>query len=148
MVGGLLQHLKSLRNIKNDGGWIKELLDEAENERMHLFIYSEIAKPTTFEKFLIIGVQFFFYHLYFILYLISPSISHRIVGYFEEEAIQSYQKYLELIDTGIYKNIPATETAKKYWGLEENATLRDIIISTIKDESLHRDVNHKFSEVS
>ena len=36
MVGGLLQHLKALRRIRDDQGWIKELLDEAENERMHL----------------------------------------------------------------------------------------------------------------
>jgi len=31
MVGGALQHLKSLRSMKSDDGWIKVLLDEAEN---------------------------------------------------------------------------------------------------------------------
>ena len=34
MVAGLLQHLKSLRNIEDDRGWVRELLEEAENERM------------------------------------------------------------------------------------------------------------------
>jgi len=29
MVGGALQHLKSLRSIKSDDGWTKVLLDEA-----------------------------------------------------------------------------------------------------------------------
>ena len=146
IVGGLIQHLKSLRHIKNDNGWIKELLDEAENERVHLFIYSEIAKPTSFERFLIVIVQFFFFIVYFILYLISPSTAHRVVGYFEEEAIHSYQTYLRLVDEGEHKNIEATDTAKKYWNLPGDATLRDMIIATIKDETLHRDVNHKFSD--
>lgn len=145
MVGALFHHLKSLRNIKNDNGWIKELLDEAENERIHLLVYSEIAKPTMFERILIICVQFGFFIVYFILYLISPSTAHRVVGYFEEEAIHSYQTYLRLVDEGEHKNIEATDTARKYWNLPGNATLRDMIIATIKDEMLHRDVNHKFS---
>lgn len=146
MVGGLVQHLKSLRHIKYDRGWIRELLDEADNERMHLLVYSEIAKPTGFEKFLIMVVQFFFYHLYFLLYLISPRNAHRVVGYFEEEAIHSYETYLKLIDTGTTKNIPATDLAKEYWNLKPDATLRDVVECTIKDEMLHRDVNHKFAD--
>jgi len=36
MVAGMLIHLKSLRKMQDDKGWIKILLDEAENERMHL----------------------------------------------------------------------------------------------------------------
>lgn len=145
MVGALFHHLKSLRSIKNDNGWIKELLDEAENERIHLLVYSEIAKPTMFERILIICVQFGFFIVYFLLYLISSRTAHRVVGYFEEEAIHSYQTYLRLVDEGEHKNIEATDTAKKYWNLSDNATLRDMIIYTIKDEMLHRDVNHKFS---
>jgi ubiquinol oxidase len=30
MVGGLLQHLKALRLIKDDNGWVHQLLEEAE----------------------------------------------------------------------------------------------------------------------
>lgn len=36
MVGGTLRHLRSMRLLKRDGGWIHSLLEEAENERMHL----------------------------------------------------------------------------------------------------------------
>ena len=32
MVGGMLNHLKSLRRMEDDRGWIKTLLDEAEND--------------------------------------------------------------------------------------------------------------------
>ena len=52
MVGGMLIHLKSLRKIKEDKGWIKTLLDEAENERMHLMTFINIAQPTLFERIL------------------------------------------------------------------------------------------------
>ena len=49
MVGGLLQHLKAVRHIRDDQGWIRELLDEAENERMHLMTFIHIAQPSRFE---------------------------------------------------------------------------------------------------
>ncbi|MDP2085100.1 MAG: alternative oxidase, partial [Gemmobacter sp.] len=39
MVGGLLQHLRAIRHIRDDQGWIKELIDEADNERMHLMTF-------------------------------------------------------------------------------------------------------------
>ena len=39
MVGGALQHLQSLRLLEGDHGWIRTLLDEAENERMHLMSF-------------------------------------------------------------------------------------------------------------
>jgi ubiquinol oxidase len=145
MVGGLLQHLKSLRFIRDDRGWIKTLVDEAENERMHLIIYSQIAKPTTFERLLIMIVQFFFYHLYFVLYLVSPQTAHRTVGYFEEEAIASYHHYLECIDKNHIHNTNAPEIAKTYWNLAHDAKLRDVVLATIKDEIMHRDVNHTFA---
>ena len=45
MVGGLQRHLKSLRTLEHDKGWIKHLLEEAENERMHLFIFLTQRNP-------------------------------------------------------------------------------------------------------
>ena len=53
MVGELLQHLKALRHIRDDQGWIKELIEEADNERMHLITFIQIAQPSKFERFLI-----------------------------------------------------------------------------------------------
>jgi ubiquinol oxidase len=146
MVGALMQHLKSLRFIRDDKGWIRALLEEAENERIHLLVYSEIAKPTLFERILIMVVQFFFYQIYFILYLFSSRTAHRVVGYFEEEAVHSYETYLRLIHEGVHENIPATDLAKAYWSLPKDARLSDMVEATIKDEMLHRDVNHKFAD--
>lgn len=145
MVGGALQHLKSIRTMKNDNGWIKILLDEAENERMHLMTFIEIAKPNYFERFLIILAQGIFYNLFFILYILSSKTAHRLVGYFEEEAVYSYSEYLNGVQTGKYENIPAPEIAIKYWGLSQNARLSDVIFAVRQDEMNHRDVNHEFA---
>lgn len=146
MVGGTLQHLKALRLIRDDRGWIKALVDEAENERMHLMVYSEITKPTVFERLLIILVQIFFFIVFFILYFFSANTAHRVVGYFEEEAVHSYETYLKLVHEGMFENIEATALAKSYWKLSDDARLTDVIKATIVDEMLHRDVNHKFAD--
>ena len=146
MVGGLLQHLKAIRHIRDDQGWIKELLDEAENERMHLMTFIEIAKPSLFERLIIMVVQAIFYNFYFFLYLFFPKTAHRMVGYFEEEAVISYDLYLKEIDEGRQKNVPAPQIAIDYWGLKKDATLRDVVIAVREDECKHRDVNHGFAK--
>ncbi|MFT6541483.1 MAG: ubiquinol oxidase, partial [Maricaulis maris] len=117
MVGGLLQHLKAIRRIRDDEGWIRTLLDEAENERMHLMTFIEIAKPTLFERIVIMVVQAIFYNCYFFLYLFAPRTAHRVVGYFEEEAVISYTQYLEGIDAGRHENVAAPQIAIDYWNL-------------------------------
>ena len=144
MVAGMLNHLKSLRRMEQDPGWIKVLLDEAENERMHLMTFIHIAKPSSIERFIIILVQGIFFNLYFIMYLISPRTCHRIVGYFEEEAVTSYSEYLEEVEQGRLENVPAPKIAIDYWNLPAYARLADVIKVVREDEAGHRDVNHKF----
>lgn len=146
MVGGVLQHLKSLRRFRDDQGWIRELLDEAENERMHLMAFIEIAKPSAFERFLILMAQGVFFNLYFVIYLFFPKTAHRVVGYLEEEAVISYTSYLAQVDSGAIPNTPAPQMAVDYWKLGEGATLRDLIIAVRADEAGHRDKNHGFAD--
>jgi len=146
MVGGVLQHLKSLRTMHNDRGKIKTLLDEAENERMHLMTFVEIAKPTWLERMIVLIVQGLMFNLYFLLYLITPKTCHRIVGYLEEEAINSYTEYLAEIDSGSVKNVPAPQIAIDYWRLPARASLHDLVIAIRDDEVHHRDVNHAFAD--
>lgn len=145
MVGGLLQHLKAIRHIRDDQGWIKELIDEADNERMHLMTFIHIAKPTRFERFLIMAVQLIFYNFYFFLYLLAPRIAHRVVGYLEEEAVVSYTQYLAEIDAGRVENVPAPQIAKDYWSLPDDARLREVVLVIREDEAQHRDINHGFA---
>ena len=79
MVGATINHLKCLRRMCDDKGWIRTLMDEAENERMHLMTFVEVAKPTLFERLVILGVQWVFYLAFFALYLISARTAHRVV---------------------------------------------------------------------
>ena len=145
MVGGLLQHLRALRHIRDDQGWIKELIEEADNERMHLMTFIEIAQPSRFERFLIATTQLVFYNSYFFLYLFAPRVAHRVVGYLEEEAVVSYTQYLEKIDSGKVENVAAPKIAKDYWNLPDDARLREVVIVIRADEAGHRDKNHEFA---
>jgi ubiquinol oxidase len=146
MVGGSLQHLRALRRMKSDHGWIRTLLDEAENERMHLMTFLQIAQPTRLERLLVLLVQGAFYNFFFLLYLISARTAHRVVGYLEEEAVYSYTEYLAGVDNGTYANVPAPGIAIDYWKLAPDARLREVIIAVRADEAHHRDVNHEFAD--
>jgi ubiquinol oxidase len=146
MVGGALQHLRALRRMESDQGRIRTLLDEAENERMHLMTFIHIARPTLFERLLVLFTQGVFYNLYFLVYLVSPRTAHRVVGYFEEEAVTSYTDYLAGVDNGTYTNVAAPGIAVDYWQLAPDARLRDVIIAVREDEARHRDVNHELAD--
>lgn len=145
MVGATLNHLKALRRMQDDNGWIRTLMDEAENERMHLMTFIEVCKPTLFERLVVLVVQWIFYMAFFGLYLVSARTAHRVVGYFEEEAVISYTHYLAELDEGRSGNGPAPEIARRYWNLPDDATLRDVIEVVRADEAHHRDVNHSFA---
>ena len=147
MVAGMWNHLRSLRKMQPDErGWIKTLLDEAENERMHLMIFIEIAKPNWFERLIILAAQFVFWHFYFVLYVFFPITAHRMVGYFEDQAVVSYTHYLEEIDAGRTEDIPAPKIAIDYYKLKNDATLRDVVIAVRADEQGHADVNHGMAD--
>ena len=147
MVAGMLLHLKSLRKMEDDKGWIKILLDEAANERMHLMTFIKIAKPTFVERIIIMLAQFIFILMYLIIYLFSQRTAHRIVGYFEEEAVISYTEYLKEIEEGKIENIKAPEIAINYWNLPLNSRLKDVVEVIRDDEAGHRDVNHSFANI-
>ncbi|KAI3930825.1 hypothetical protein MKX01_037271 [Papaver californicum] len=137
MVGGMLLHLRSLRKFQHSGDWIKALLEEAENERMHLM-------PM---RFLVLTVQGVFFNAFFAMYLLSPKLAHRITGYLEEEAVHSYTEFLKEIDSGKIENVPAPAIAIDYWRLPKDATLKDVIIVIRADEAHHRDINHFASDI-
>lgn len=147
MVGGMLVHLKCLRRMSDDRGWIHTLLEEAENERMHLMVYADIARPNALERLLVLLAQGGFFNAFFLLYLFAPKTAHRVVGYLEEEAVVSYTQYLAEIDAGRQENIPAPQIAIAYWKLAPDARLRDVVLATRADEGKHRDVNHRFADI-
>ena len=147
MVAGMWNHLRSLRKMKpDDRGWIRTLLEEAENERMHLMIFIEIAKPNWFERWMIITAQFLFWHFYMFLYIFFPKVAHRMVGYFEEQAVISYTSYMKAIELGKIKNINAPKIAINYYGLNKDAKLSDVITAVREDERGHSQANHEMAD--
>lgn len=146
MVAGMWVHLKSLRQMKTGyGPMIRELLEEAENERMHLMFFIEIAQPNLLERLLILAAQGIFWNFYFIMYVFFPKTAHRMVHYFEEEAVKSYTEYLSLINRGRIPDVAAPKLAKDYYSLPDNAKLSDMIIHVREDEKKHSQVNFRYS---
>ena len=147
MVAGMLLHFASLRKMKTGyGADIRELLAEAENERMHLMFFIEIAKPNWFERWLVLIAQFTFSVFYLTLYLIDRRTAHRMVAYFEEEAVYSYTEYLDLVESGAMENVPAPQLAIDYYGMRANAKLADLIKHVRADEQHHSEVNHRYAD--
>ena len=146
IVAGVWLHLKSLRKMKTGyGPDIREMLSEAENERMHLMFFIEIAKPNWFERYLVLFAQLIFMIFYFILYVIDYKTAHRMIAYFEEEAVKSYTDYLRLVESGEVENVPAPRLAIQYYEMGSNAKLSDLIRHVRADEQHHSDVNHKYA---
>lgn len=146
IVAGVWLHLKSLRKMKTGyGPDIREMLSEAENERMHLMFFIEIAKPNWFERYLVLFAQLIFMLFYFVLYVIDYKTAHRMIAYFEEEAVKSYTDYLRLVESGEVENVPAPRLAIQYYEMGSNAKLSDLIRHVRADEQHHSDVNHKYA---
>ena len=146
MVGAAMVHLRCLRWMRHDRGWIRALMEEAENERMHLMTFIEIARPSRLERALVLVAQAGFFTFFLLLYLLSPRTAHRLVGYFEEQAVISYSQYLQEIDAGRVENVPAPRIAIDYWRLPADARLREVVLAVRADEAGHRDVNHGFAD--
>ena len=100
MVAGMLRHMNSLRLLRHDNGWIHTLLEEAENERMHLMTFLNMKQPSMIFRAGVLAAQGVFFNAFFFTYLISPRTCHRFVGYLEEEAVRTYTHAINDIDSG------------------------------------------------
>ena len=147
MVAGMWLHLKSLRKMKT--GWgpqIREMLAEAENETMHLMFFIDIAKPNVIERWLVLFAQFLFWQFYFLVYVIDFKTAHRMIAYFEQEAVKSYTEYLGMVERGEVPNVPAPKLAIDYYDMKETARLSDLIRKVRADEEHHSKVNMEYSK--
>ncbi|EIW70611.1 hypothetical protein TREMEDRAFT_28860 [Tremella mesenterica DSM 1558] len=150
MVAGTLRHLRSLRRLRRDGGWIHTLLEEAENERMHLLTFMTIAQPSWLTRVAVLGAQGVMYNLLFATYLITPKTAHRFVAALEEEAVKTYTHCVEDMQKGLvpeWDDVPAPQIAIDYWRLPQSAKLIDVIRAVRADEATHRFVNHSLADL-
>ena len=151
MIGGMFRHLRAIRNLTDDKGWIHHLLEEAENERMHLTFFLRLRQPGKLMRWAILGSQYIFILYYSALYLVSSKSAHRFVGYLEEEAVKTYTQMINDLDNGklkLWKDMNAPEEAIKYYGLNKDAKIRDVLICIRADETNHREFNHHLSNIN
>ena len=138
---------QALRKMKvGYGEQIREMLAEAENERMHLMFFIEIAKPNYFERFIVLFSQMIFGLFYLFMYVFFTRTAHRMIGYFEDEAVKSYTEYLEMVESGKVENIPAPKLAISYYGIGSDSKLSDLIRCVRADEEHHSETNHSYAD--
>lgn len=153
-VAAGFRHFRSLRMLQKDHGWISTLLEEAENERMHLQITLDMAKASVVTRSMVIATQLVMTPFLMAVYLVHPKSMHRFVGYLEETACHTYVNVINKVNTegtNLHKgwfHVPASPLARGYYHLPEGSKWVDALSCMMADESHHRDVNHTFAEMA
>ncbi|KAF2664684.1 putative alternative oxidase [Microthyrium microscopicum] len=151
MVAGMCRHLRSMRLMRRDNGWMETLLEESYNERMHLLIFLKMAEPGLFMRVMVMAAQGVFFNAFFLGYLMSPKTAHRFVGYLEEEATLTYTREIADMDAGKlpkWVGMRAPDIAIDYYKMEEGKqTMRDVLLHIRADEAKHREVNHTLANL-
>ncbi len=145
MVAATVLHLKCLRRMIDDRGWVRAFMDEAENQRAHLMSFVAIARPSTSERLLIAVAQGIFYNADFLLYLISPRTAHRLAA-ISPSARCSLFRIPGAAGIGRPAQRAGAGPARAYWNLAPDARLSDMILAMREDEAIHRDINHAFAD--
>jgi ubiquinol oxidase len=68
-----------------------------------------------------------------------------MIGYFEDEAVNSYTEYLNMVETGKLEDSPAPTLAINYYKLAKDAKLSDVIKCVRADEQHHSKTNHEYA---
>jgi len=153
-VAAMFRHFRSLRCLTRDHGWIHTLLEEAENERMHLLTCMKVFKAGPITRMLVISAQVIMTPFVGALYIVKPGAAHRFVGYLEETACLTYANIIHQVETPgtplheAWSDLPAPNIAKTYWKLSDEAKFVDVLKCMFADECNHRDVNHTFATMS
>lgn len=152
-MAAMFRHFRSLRTLQRDHGWIHTLLEEAENERMHLLVCLKMFNANYMTRILVVSAQVFMTPFLTAVYIVHPSAVHRFVGYLEETACLTYANIIHQVETpgtplhGAWARLAAPPLAKKYWKMSEDAMWVDALKCMFADECNHRDVNHTFASM-
>ena len=153
-VGAGFRHFHSLRTLQRDHGMIFTLLEEAENERMHLLTCLKMFEANKVTQVLVVAAQMGMTPFLMLTYAVHPPAMHRFVGYLEETAVTTYANivyHVEKEGTQLNKawaHLPAPDIAIGYWALApEERTWLDTLKRMLADEAHHRDVNHTLASL-
>ena len=79
------------------------------------------------------------------MYLMSPKYLHRWVGYYNQQVVEIYDQLLEIVENEKMQHWKHAIASKKYidyYGLNESATIKDVIICIRFDHITHSHYNH------
>ena len=93
-------------------------------------------------------ISHFFSIFYLFIFILFPRTAHKMIAYFEEEAVLSYTEYLNMIKSNKIKNIDAPQIAIDYYNLNTDAKLSDLIVKVREDEMHHSKINHKYADLN
>jgi hypothetical protein len=154
MLGAFFRHFRSLRQLERDHGFIFTLLEEAENERMHLIVCMSFFEAGPLTRLVVSAGQLAMTPFLAGLYLVRPQLLHRFVGYLEETAVHTYTNIVNTAQepgtklNAEWKDVVAPEVAIRYWEMPEDSMWVDCLKRMLADESHHRDVNHALASMS
>jgi hypothetical protein len=152
-VAAGFRHFRSLRMLERDHGFIFSLLEEAENERMHLLVCMKQFEAGWLTRSVVVASQALATPALMALYVVKPQLLHRFVGYLEETAVHTYTDIVKHATTPgsklhqAWDGVPAPDIAIRYWQMPSDATWVDSLRRMLADESHHRDVNHTFASM-
>ncbi|CAM9124128.1 unnamed protein product [Ectocarpus fasciculatus] len=152
-VAAGFRHFRSLRRLDRDHGWIATLLEEAENERMHLLVCLKMFETSLVTRTMVVAAQMVLTPILMGVYIVHPKSMHRFVGYLEETACHTYADIIRHVETpgthlhDAWSEVPAPAIAKGYWKLPQDAKFVEALKCMFADETHHRDVNHTFASM-
>ena len=117
----------SLRRLDRDHGWIATLLEEAENERMHLLVCLKMFPTSVVTRSMVLLAQIVLTPVLMSVYIVHPKSMHRFVGYLEETACHTYADIIRHVETPgtnlhtAWSELDAPTIAKAYWKLPNDA---------------------------
>lgn len=126
-VAAGFRHFRSLRRLDRDHGWIATLLEEAENERMHLLVCLKMFETSLVTRTMVVAAQMVLTPILMGVYIVHPKSMHRFVGYLEETACHTYADIIRHVETpgthlhDAWSEVPAPAIAKGYWKLPKDA---------------------------
>ncbi|KAG7378533.1 hypothetical protein PHYPSEUDO_009946 [Phytophthora pseudosyringae] len=145
MVAGMARHLRSLTG---DYGWVHTLVEETEDDRMHLLIFMNMKQPGWLFRMTVLAAQGIFFPAFFLAYMVSPKTCHRFVDFLEEETVKTYTNLLEDTEHG-HLDEWCTTTApligRSYYNLPDDAKVYDMIKCIRADGANHRVAKHTFA---
>ena len=82
------------------------MLEEAENERMHLLLCLNKFEAGPVTRVMVVAAQMIMVPVLMAGYTISPKSCHRFVGYLEETACKTYVNIIDHVETpGTHLNL-------------------------------------------